>query len=92
MNLVRMEYEFNHCTAHFSLPNEGHGILVAAQGIWYSLTHKGTSYPWQVIRPDAPRAPAGNSRLDIMYYYKKPQPSNFESRRYLAEPDAQVDF
>ena len=69
----------------------GHGILVAGNGIWHSLTHKGTSYFWQRTRPDAPIAGSGNSRLDVMYYYRDdPKPWNFARRRFLAEPDAQV--
>ena len=69
----------------------GHGILVAGNGIWHSLTHKGTSYFCQRTRPDAPIAGSGNSRLDVMYYYRDdPKPWNFARRRFLAEPDAQV--
>ena len=65
---------------------------MAAQGIWYSLTHKGTSYFWQKVRPDAPNAPATGD-LDIMFYYKSilSSYSSYASRRYLAEPDAQVN-
>lgn len=77
MNLVRM----NLLSLYYNWspswkPISGHGILIAADGIINSATHKGTSTLDQIARPDGQIANCdGSTVFDLMHYFPKYLPN-----------------
>ncbi|TRY80722.1 hypothetical protein TCAL_12991 [Tigriopus californicus] len=84
VNNVIVPSEVYHCNDiqfKYTVAHElGHGILIAADGIINSATHKGTSTLDQIARPDGQIANCdGSTTFDLMHYFPEYLPNCYDN-------------